>query len=83
MKKSASERTPEQTDGVEDEARREALRRFGRYALVAPTAMLLIAPRDVEARGKRKGWDIGWGQGKGRGKAWGRSKGRGGGGGYH
>lgn len=80
MKKSASERTPEQTNGVEDEARREALKRFGRYALVAPTAMLLIAPRDVGAAGKHKGWDIGWGQGKGRGKAWGKGRG---GGGYH
>jgi hypothetical protein len=32
------------------EARREALKRFGRYAAVAPTAMLLLLPRRGEAR---------------------------------
>jgi hypothetical protein len=41
------------------QSRREALKRFGRYAAAAPTAMVLLQPRDSFAgkrgRGRRKG----------------------------
>lgn len=37
-----------------DQSRREALKKFGRYAAVAPTAMLLLEPRESEA-GRRRG----------------------------
>ena len=36
-------------DGATDQSRREALKRFGRYAAVAPTAMLLLSPRSGHA----------------------------------
>jgi hypothetical protein len=49
-----------------DQSRREALKRFGRYAAAAPTAMVLLEPRESHA-------------GKGNGRAKGNSKGRGGG----
>ena len=35
--------------GAADETRREALKRFGRYAAAAPTAMLLLDPRPGRA----------------------------------
>lgn len=41
--------------------RREALKTFGRYAAVAPTAMVMLTPREGHA-----------GKGKGKGKAWGK-----------
>ena len=45
--------------GAANESRREALKRFGRYAAAAPTAMVLLQPRDGHAgskgRGRRKG----------------------------
>ena len=52
------------------EARRAALKRFGRFAAAAPAAMVLLDAHDSHAGG-RKGW--GWGRR-------GRSRGRGG---YH
>lgn len=39
-------------EGLEDEFRREALKRFGRYAAAAPTAMLLLTPRQGDAHHK-------------------------------
>jgi hypothetical protein len=36
------------------EVRREALKRFGRYAAAAPTAMLLLVPRAGDARPKHE-----------------------------
>jgi hypothetical protein len=36
------------------QSRREALKRFGRYAAVAPTTMVLLEPRDSFA-GKKRG----------------------------
>ena len=41
-------------------SRREALKKFSRYAAVAPTAMVLLEPRASHA-GKGKGWA--WGKG--------------------
>jgi hypothetical protein len=35
------------------QSRREALKRFGRYAAVAPTAIVLLQPRDSFARRKK------------------------------
>jgi hypothetical protein len=40
---------PEAEATAQKEARREVLKRFGRYAAAAPTAMLLLAPREGEA----------------------------------
>ena len=61
-------------DGMASQSRREALKRFGRYAAAAPTAMILLQPRDGYAgRGKGKGRGRGGKKGKG---------GRGGGSGY-
>jgi hypothetical protein len=37
-----------------DQSRREALQKFGRYAAVAPAAMVLLQPRDSYA-GKSRG----------------------------
>jgi hypothetical protein len=46
------------------QSRREALKRFGRYAAAAPTTMLLLEPREGHAgRGNRRGGGKG---GKGR-----------------
>ena len=51
------------------QSRREALKKFGRYAAAAPTAMVLLEPRESHA-GRRKGG------GRGRkGRGWGRGKG--------
>ena len=52
-------------DGGTAQSRREALKRFGRYAAAAPTAMVLLQPRDSLA-GKAKGR----GKGRGKGKGW-------------
>ena len=57
-----------------DQSRREALKRFGRYAAAAPTAMVLLQPRESQA-GKGKG------RGRGKGLAWGKGGRRGKGGG--
>jgi hypothetical protein len=38
-----------------DQSRREALKRFGRYAAAAPTAMVLLQPRDGHAGSKGRG----------------------------
>jgi hypothetical protein len=51
------------------QSRREALKTFGRYAAAAPTAMVLLEPRESHA-GKRNG--------RGRGRKGGRGRGRGG-----
>jgi hypothetical protein len=40
------------TDGTTIESRREALKKFGRYAAAAPTVMMLLQP--VESYGKTK-----------------------------
>ncbi len=40
------------TDGKTSESRREALKKFGRYAAAAPTVMMLLQP--VESYGKTK-----------------------------
>ena len=64
MDKRAYESPAERSGGGEDGTRREALKRFGRYAAAAPTAMLLLDPRRAHAAnsGRRNG------NGKGKGK---------------
>jgi hypothetical protein len=60
-------------DSPISQSRREALKKFGRYAAVAPTVMVLLEPRESYA-------------GKGKGKAWAWGKGgkkRNGGGGHY
>jgi hypothetical protein len=48
------------SDGLASQSRREALKKFGRYAAVAPTAMVLLEPREGHAgKGKGKGWGKG------------------------
>ncbi len=39
----------EVSDGAADQSRREALKRFGRYAAAAPAAMVLLQARKSEA----------------------------------
>jgi hypothetical protein len=56
------------------QSRREALKKFGRYAAAAPTVMVLLEPRESHA-GKRKS------RGPGRGKG-GKPPRNGGGSGY-
>ena len=49
-----------------DQSRREALKRFGRYAAAAPTAMVLLQPREGHAgKGNGHSWGKGgrWGKG--------------------
>jgi hypothetical protein len=47
-------------------SRREALIKFGRYAAVAPTTMILLGPRESEAGWWGGGWwGGGWGGGDG------------------
>jgi hypothetical protein len=58
----------EVAEGTVNQSRREALKRFGRYAAAVPTAMVLLQPRDSFA-----------GKGKGKGKGKGRSRDIGGG----
>lgn len=41
-------------DAATDPGRREALKRFGRYAAVAPTTILLLSPRS--GRADHKPW---------------------------
>jgi hypothetical protein len=41
--------------GGSDQSRREALLRFGRYAAMAPTAMVLLQPRDSLAKPDKNG----------------------------
>jgi hypothetical protein len=41
--------------GASDQSRREALKRFGRYAAMAPTAMVLLQPRDSLAKPDKNG----------------------------
>ena len=55
------------------QSRRQALKKFGRYAAVAPTVMVLLEPSEGHARK---------GRGKGRGRGRGRKGGGGGGNGY-
>ena len=49
---------------VLDQCRREALKKFARYAAAAPAAMVLLEPRESLAK-KRKGKGKGGGWGKG------------------
>ena len=55
MDKSPPSAEPQEDDAVaqtapaDGEARRAVLKRFGRYAAVAPTAMVLLASRDAWA----------------------------------
>ena len=37
-----------------EESRREALRKFGRYAAIAPMTMVLLQPREGQAKPKSK-----------------------------
>jgi hypothetical protein len=50
---------PQHSDQVSgsgsDQSRREALLRFGRYAAMAPTAMVLLQPRDSLAKPEKNG----------------------------
>jgi hypothetical protein len=50
---------PQHSDQVSgsgsDQSRREALLRFGRYAAMAPTAMVLLQPRDSLAKPDKNG----------------------------
>ena len=39
-----------QTQSADAETRREALKRFARYAAVAPTTMILLAPTEGQAQ---------------------------------
>jgi hypothetical protein len=58
-------------DGTADQSRREALKKFGRYAAVAPAAMMLLEPREGHAGKKSifgRGKILGGGKGRGRGK---------------
>ena len=49
-------------DSSTNQARREALKKFARYAAAAPVAMVLLDPRESLAKkGKGKGWA--WGKG--------------------
>jgi hypothetical protein len=42
------------------QSRREALKKFGRYAAVAPTVMVLLEPRESHAgKGRGRGWGKG------------------------
>ncbi len=52
------------SDGATDQSRREALKRFGRYAAAAPAAMVLLQPRASHAGGRRI---IRWVRGRGKG----------------
>ena len=61
-------------DVAPNQSRREALKRFGRYAAAAPAVMVLLEPREGHA-GKSKG--RGWGKGGLWGKRGRRGKGRG------
>lgn len=60
---------PEETSEAHaptNQSRREALKRFGRYAAAGPTAMILLQPRESHAgKGKGRGWGKGgkWGKG--------------------
>lgn len=54
-----------------DQSRREALKRFGRYAAAAPAVMVLLEPRASHAG---KGNGRGWGKG-GKGRGWGKGGG--------
>ena len=55
--------TNKTSDSLASQSRREALKKFGRYAAVAPTAMVLLEPREGHA-GKGKG------KGRGKGRKW-------------
>ena len=53
-------------DSPTDQSRREALKRFGRYAAAAPAVIVLLQPSVGHAgRGKGRGWGKGgkWGDG--------------------
>jgi hypothetical protein len=41
-------------DGMIDDSRREALKRFARYAAAAPTTMVLLQPSESYAGPKKK-----------------------------
>ena len=45
----------EVSDGVTSETRREALKRFARYAAAAPTVMVLLQPSEGHAARRRYG----------------------------
>ena len=58
----------EVSGSLASQSRREALKKFGRYAAAAPTAMVLLEPRESHA-GKRNGRRRGRkGRGGGRGR---------------
>jgi hypothetical protein len=42
-------------DTLANQSRREALKKFGRYAAAAPTAMVLLQPRESHAGKKNRG----------------------------
>jgi hypothetical protein len=42
-------------DGIISDSRREALKRFARYAAAAPTTMILLQPSESHAGPKKKG----------------------------
>jgi hypothetical protein len=44
----------EVSGSLASQSRREALKRFGRYAAAAPTAMVLLQPRESHAGKSRK-----------------------------
>jgi hypothetical protein len=68
--------TDQVSGGAGDQSRREALKRFGRYAAMAPTAMVLLQPRDSLAKPDKHGKG---GKGyKGGRRGWGGRGGRGG-----
>jgi hypothetical protein len=85
--KSTSSDQPPVAHVATGQSRREALKRFGRYAAAAPTAMVLLEPREGHAgkgngrgRGNGRGWGNGGKSGKGKSGKGGKG-GKGGGGG--
>ncbi len=48
-------------EAATNQTRREALKKFGRYAAVAPTAMVLLQPSEGHAGWRRRGRGRGWG----------------------
>jgi hypothetical protein len=54
-------------DDTTTQSRRETLKRFGRYAAVAPTAMMLLQPLESHA-GRKAGRKNAFGRKRGRGR---------------
>ena len=53
----------EGSGGASNQSRREALMKFGRYAAMAPTVMVLLQPRVSLAKNSKSRKSRGWGKG--------------------